>query len=121
MVAALAFSPSAGASAASAFHTPRWSAQCYVVAGEAPPALICSVTHSGFFLSMDARRAARTGVNPLDKNRHDPFAATRLLGNDRYWAFRSLFGCVSRSWGVKCWNAAGHGWSLQRSGSHSLF
>jgi hypothetical protein len=63
----------------------------------------------------------QTGINLRDKNRHDPFAATRLLDFDRYWAFGHRFGCVSRDWGLKCWNAVGHGWSLQRSGSYRLF
>jgi len=120
-VVAVALCGSAGGSALSAFHTPQWFAQCYVVGEEGPPALTCSVTHSGLFVSMYAHTRTQTGVNPLDKNRHDPFAATRLLSSDRYWAFRHLFGCVSRYSGLKCWNAAGRGWWLRRSGSYRLF
>jgi hypothetical protein len=120
-VLALALSGTASGSALSAFHTPQWFAQCYVVGEEGPPTLTCSVTHSGFFVSMHAHTRTQTGVNPRDKNRHDPFAATRLLGSDRYWAFGHLFGCVSRDSGLKCWNAAGHGWWLRRSGSYRRF
>jgi hypothetical protein len=121
MLTALAFAGGASATALSAFHTPRWSAQCYVVGEEMPPTLACSIPKSGFFVSMNQRGRPRTGFNALDKNRHDSFAARRLLGFDRYWAFGSLFGCVSRSWGLKCWNSAGHGWQLARSGAYRLF
>jgi hypothetical protein len=120
-VLAVALSGTASGSARSAFHTPQWFAQCYVVGEERPPTLTCLVTHSGFFVSMNAHTRTQTGVNPRDKNRHDPFAASRVLGPDHYWEFGHLFGCVSRDSGLKCWNAAGHGWWLGRSGSYRLF
>jgi hypothetical protein len=118
---ALAVASAARASALSAFHTPGWSAQCYVVGEEAPPTLTCSLPRSGFSVSMQASGRSLTGSNPKDKNYHDVFAARRLLGFNRYWEFRPLFGCVSRSTALTCWNAAGHGWSLSRSGSYRLF
>ena len=124
VVAALGASAVAGAaraSALSAFHTPGWSAQCYVVGEEAPPVLTCSLPRSGFYVSMWASKRPLTGSDANDKNYHDVFAAQRLLGFDRYWKFGPLFGCVSRSTGLTCWNAAGHGWSLGRSGSYRLF
>jgi hypothetical protein len=120
-LAFMAFAGGASASALSAFHTPGWSAQCYVVAEESPTFLTCSIPQSGFFVSMDKGGRPRTGFNALDKHHHDPFAARRLLGFDRYWAFGSLFGCVSRLDGLKCWNSAGHGWRLARSGTYRLF
>jgi hypothetical protein len=121
VLAALAIAGAAGASGLSAFHTPLWSAQCYVVGEEAPPVLTCSTPRSGFFVSMDARARPRPGVATRDKNYRDPFAARRLVGFDRYWTFGSLFGCVSRSSRLKCWNSAGHGWWLARSGAYHLF
>ena len=105
----------------SAFHTPGWAAQCDVVGEEAPPNLSCSVTRTGFFLSIGATGRPHTGFDLKDKNYHDVYAARRLLGFGRYWAFGSRFGCVSRSTELTCWNAAGHGWSLGRSGSYRLF
>jgi hypothetical protein len=42
----------AKASALAAFHTPRWAAQCYVVAEESPPFLSCSTPNDGFFVTM---------------------------------------------------------------------
>jgi hypothetical protein len=104
----------ASATALSAFHTPGWPVQCYVVGEEHPPVLSCSRVRDGFLLQMDARGRVQTGTNPKDRGFHDPFAAKRLLGFGRYWKFGSLFGCVSRRSGLKCWNRAGHGWVLSR-------
>jgi hypothetical protein len=119
--ASLALAGGASASALSAFHTPEWSVQCYVVGEETPATLTCSIPQSGFFVSMNRGGRPRTGLNALDEHHHDPFAARRLLGFDRYWAFGSLFGCVSRSTGLTCWNSTGHGWRLARSGAYRLF
>ncbi|HVP75880.1 MAG TPA: hypothetical protein VMS63_07645, partial [Gaiellaceae bacterium] len=102
-------------------HTPGWAVQCYVAGQEAPLVLTCSLPRNGFSVWMDATSRAGTAVDAKDIHYHDYFAARRLLGFDRYWAFGSLFGCVSRSTGLTCWNAAGHGWSLSRSGSYRLF
>ena len=118
---ALAVAGAARASALSAFHTPGWSVQCYVVGEEAPPTLTCSLPRSGFAVSMWASGRPRSGLDPKDRGHHDVFAARPLLGFGRYWAFEPLFGCVSRSTGLECWNAAGHGWWLDRSGGDRLF
>src|SRR5438874_6423710 len=105
---------SASATALSAFHTPAWLIQCYVVGEEQPPTLICSRLADGRSLTMGVRSTATLGRNSGDIGRHDPFAARRELAFGRYWAFGSAFGCVSRSTGLKCWNEAGHGWWLGR-------
>jgi hypothetical protein len=104
----------AQASALSAFHTPAWVAQCYVVGEEHPPVFTCSRPSDGFFVQMGAGGRVQTGTNRSDRGFHDPFAARRLLGFGQYWKFGSGFGCVSRSSGLKCWNRAGHGWWLGR-------
>ena len=106
----------AHATALSAFHTPGWSAQCFVVGEEAPPALVCATPRNGAFVSMQSTVAAKLGNDPGEKGRHDVYAARRLLAFERYWAFGRLFGCASHASGLKCWNAAGHGWWIDRSG-----
>ena len=111
----------ARASAFSAFHTPAWSVQCYVVGQEAPPVLICSRPRDGFSVSMDEEGRVERGFNPKDVGYHDYFAARRLLGFGRYWKFGARFGCVSRSTGLTCWNRAGHGWWLGRPRGYRLF
>jgi hypothetical protein len=106
----------AQASASSAFHTPNWSVQCAVVAEESQPYLSCWFTASGHVVSMT------TEGNPIAlrdeqlMNRHDPFAAKRLLSFGRYWSYRDGFGCVSRKASLRCWNASGHGWWMERAG-----
>lgn len=111
----------AGATALSAFHSPGWAAQCYVVGEEHPPVFTCSRPKDGFFVRMSGRGRVETGYNAKDKGFHDPFAARRLLGFGRYWKFGQLFGCVSRSGGLKCWNRAGHGWWLGRPRGYRIF
>jgi hypothetical protein len=118
--AVLASSP-ADATALSAFHTPGWTVQCYVVGEEHPPVLSCSKPSDGFFLQMGAGGRVQTGINPKNRHFHDPFAARRLLGFGRYWKFGSGFGCLSRSSGLKCWNKAGHGWWLGRPRGYRTF
>lgn len=120
-LAAAVLATGAGASALSAFHTPDWAAQCDVVGEETPPVVSCSLPRTGFFVSMGPTGRSSTGFNPKDKNYRDVFAAQRLLGFGRYWAFGSRFGCVSRTTGLNCWNRAGHGWWLGRSGGYRLF
>src|SRR5919198_3066081 len=70
----------ADATALSAFHTPGWAVQCYVVGEEHQPVLTCSRVRDGFFLQMDARGRVQTGTNPKDRSFHDQFAAKRVLG-----------------------------------------
>ena len=118
--AVLASGP-ADATALSAFHTPGWAAQCYVVGEEHPPALICSRPRDGFFVQMAASGRVQIGHNRKDRGFHDPFAARRLLGFGQYWRFGSALGCVSRSNGLKCWNRAGHGWWLGRPRGYRAF
>jgi len=108
-----------GSSALSAFHTTGWDAECWVVAEESPPFLTC-YTRGGLTGSIGAAgRAALTKRS--GEYHHDPFAAHRLLGLDRYWKFGSQFGCVSRGTGLKCWNNSGHGWVLGPSGSYRVY
>ena len=121
VVASAWIAPGSEGSALSAFHTPGWIVQCYVVGEEAPAVLICSMPSDGGFVSMEAKGRVRTGVDTRNKGRRDPFAARRLLAFGRYWRFGALFGCVSRSTGLKCWNAGGHGWTLLRDGHKRLF
>ena len=109
------------ASALSAFHTPAWVAQCYVVGEEAQPALSYVRLSDGFFVSMDLGGPARTGFRPRDRGVHDIFAARRLLGFGRYWSFGRDYGCASRSAGLTCWNRVGHGWRLGRNGRYRIF
>ncbi len=95
--------------------------QCYVVGEEAPPVLSCSRPSDGFFVFMEAKGRVGKGFDPNGRSYHDYFAVRRLLGFGRYWKFGALFGCVSRSTGMRCWNKAGHGWWLGRPGGHRLF
>jgi hypothetical protein len=108
---------SSEASAVSAFHTPGWALQCFVVAEAAPPVLTCMRLSDGRFASMAATGRARIGVDAKSKGRRDPFAARRLLRYGQYWRFGSIFGCVSRAAGLKCWNRSGHGWTMTRDGT----
>jgi len=111
----------AHASALSAFHTPGWVVQCAVVGEEHAPILTCTTLASGEFVSMGIRSPVETGRDRKSKGHRDPFAASRLLGFGRYWKFESAFGCVNRASGLKCWNAAGHGWRIDRDGRRLLF
>ena len=121
-VAVLALAAGAAhASALSAFHTPGWRVQCTVAGEEAPPVLTCSIPADGSFLSMAGDGRPRAGSDPKGRGYRDPFAARRLLGFGRYWKFGSLFGCVSRSTSLKCWNKAGHGWTIARDGRKERF
>jgi hypothetical protein len=121
VVGALEAPRPAAATALSAFHTPSWLVQCYVVGEEHPPVLRCSRPRDGFFVSMTASGRVQIGRNLRDKGYHDPFAALRVLNFGQYWKFDSLFECVSRSGGVKCWNKSGHGWLLGRPDGYRLF
>jgi hypothetical protein len=120
-VVALVTALPAGATALSAFHTPAWAVQCYVVGEEAPPVLICSQPRDGSYVSMSGSGRVQRGVDARDKNYRDPFAARRLLGFDRYWKFRSRFGCASRARGLICRNRAGHGWDIRRRGTVTIY
>ena len=125
LLCAVAFSllaaPSSHATALSAFHTPGWAVQCYVVGEESPPTLTCSRPSNGSFVAMRATSLVETGSDQSGRGYHDPFAARRLLSYGRYWEFGSFFGCVSRSTELKCWNQAGHGWRIGRDGRRHLF
>lgn len=121
LVVGLVVAAGAKATALSAFHTPGWVIQCYVVGEEQPPVLSCSRPADGFFVAMNGGGRVETGYNLKDIGLHDPFAARRVLGFGRYWKFGSLFGCASRSSGLKCWNHVGHGWWLGRPRGYRTF
>ena len=129
VVAALAVVPSAGATAASAFHTPGWVAQCYVPVGHESPmttwVLACHTPDDGFTISMGLRSRPRYHYHRLHKGYRDRWAGRRLLGFDRHWAFRAegeeWWHCVSRRAGLLCWNRVGHGWWLDRDGRFRTF
>jgi hypothetical protein len=121
VAAALVVTGRGFASALSAFHTPGWAVQCYVIGQEQAPVLRCSTPRDGRFLEMGATGRPSTGVNPRDRHIHDPFAARRTLRFGRYWAFGSMYGCVSKTGGVMCWNSNGHGWWIGRGEGYRGF
>jgi hypothetical protein len=111
-------------SALSAFHTPGWAVQCYVVGEEAPPSLICSTPNDGFNIAMGATSRSRHSYSPQEKGYHDYFASRRTLGFGRSWSFGQApvpFKCTSRATGLTCANRAGHGWWLGRFRGYRTF
>jgi len=116
------------ASAQSAvFKTPQRAAYCDFQAkgtlgeGGAPikaSNLLCWTPNDGFFVTMDRTGSARHAYGEEFFQGSTPPAATLPFG--RGWRLGG-FRCVSRSSGLTCTNASGHGWWLGRFRGYRMF
>lgn len=114
--AVLALMPGA-ASGYAAFRTPGEAAYCGT--SEAPPVrLVCWTPNDGFTVTMSRRSHPRKAYIPANRGHVENLARVLRFG----WAWRQEpFVCTSRSNGLTCVNARGHGWWLGRYIGYRLF
>ena len=109
---ALLASPT-GALAVAAFSTPQNAAQCGLSEGEGQARLLCWTPNDGYTITIGPRAGRPRPGTIIASNRDYVGPVGRRLPFGRTW--RSwVYACVSRSTGLTCTNARGHGWWLGR-------